>query len=93
MAQQGSLVEVGNRFDDEIGLVGVAPQILATRSAREHQYRARPHLYSSQDIRLHRIADNDDILGGHVHILGGEAHDDRARFADAKGAGPGRSFE
>src|SRR5688500_1162919 len=51
------LMQVGDRIDDDFGVVRVAVQVRATGSTREDQDGVEAELDAAEDVRVHGVAD------------------------------------
>src|SRR5690606_13938371 len=86
-------IKVGDRVDHQVWLVRKFHEILALRSAAQHENGLVAHLHAALDVGLHRVADHYRFAGGHAEFLAGHPHHHGARLADAEGLNAGSFFD
>ena len=86
-------VEIGDGFDDLVGPVGVARQVLGPRAAAEDQDRLVTELHAAQDVGLHRVADDHRLVGGQAKLLAGGPQHHGAGLAHAEGLEAARGLQ
>lgn len=80
-------------IDDEVGLVGVAFEVIRFGAAAEDEDAAIAHLDGAEDVGFHGIADHDGLAGAEAHFGACGAHHDGGGFADGEGLNACGAFD